>query len=73
MAMCKERGDVVRNVRSLDVDQGVYRFNRGHRVAVSKLLSSRGTAWAGDVSAINMFMMAAAVTSVVPIKSMSQS
>lgn len=73
MAMCKERGDVVRDVRLLDVDQGLYRFNCGHRVAVSKLFSSRGTAWAGDVCAINIFMMAAAVTSVVPIKSMSQS
>lgn len=28
MAMCKVRGDVVRNVRSLDVDQDLYRFNR---------------------------------------------
>lgn len=70
--MCKVSGDVVRDVRWLNVDQDLYRCNRGGRVAVSKQLSSRGTAWLGDVSAINMFMMAAAVTSVVPLKSMSQ-
>lgn len=73
MAMCKERRDVVRDVRLLDVDQDLYRFNRGRGVAVSKLLSSRRTTWLDDDRAINMFMMAAAVTSVMPIKSMSQS
>lgn len=71
--MCKVRGDVIRDVRLLDVNQDLYRFNRGRGVAVSKLLSSRRTTWLDDDRAINMFMMAAAVTSVMPIKSMSQS
>ena len=73
MAMCKVRGDVIREVRLLDVNQDLYRFNRGRGVAVSKLLSFRRTTWLDDDRAINMFMMAAAVTSVMPIKSMSQS
>ena len=73
MDMCKVRGDVVRDVRLLDFDQGLERFNRGGRVAVSILLSSRRTTWLGNYRAINMFMMAAAVTRVMPIKSMSQS
>lgn len=71
MGMCKVRGDVIRDVRLLDVNQGLYRFNRGGGVAFSKLLSSRRNTWMGDDRAINMFMMAAAVTSVMPIKSMS--
>lgn len=71
--MCKVRGDVIRDVRLLDVNQDLYRFNRGRGVAFSKLLSSRRTTWLDDDRAINMFMMAAAVTSVMPIKSMSQS
>ena len=73
MAMCKVRGDVIRDVRLLDVNQGLYRFTRVRGVAVSKLLSSRRTTWLGNYRAINMFMMAAAVTSVMPMKSMSQS
>lgn len=35
--MCKERRDVVRDVRLLDVDQDLYRFNRGRRVAASRV------------------------------------
>ena len=71
MDMCKVRGDVVRDVRLLDVNQGLYRFTRVRGVAVSKLLSSRRTTWMGDDRAIKLFMMAAAVTRVIPIKSMS--
>jgi hypothetical protein len=42
--MCKVSGDVVRDVRLLNVNQDLCRLNRARRVAVSKLLCSRGTA-----------------------------